>query len=329
MNRDNRLDRFLDQRRKDRSMQRFLDKIKTGSRPHNILILGPYGAGKSSFINTISTSFSGEWEPHAYAGNLGDVGSQTTFHIRTFNPKCCMTGNNRHNNYPTLIDTQGFDHNVQDVHRKLLECLLNGYLSDGESIKKAAEVYEDFKNSGLHGEEGLQAEYAFFPKRKIKIDRVIFLASAVTDPPLELLDLVRTTTNSPKRAIPLYGVLTHMDKVGGRQRAFDKCKQLFKCHLGLTNERFLECTNYCDDLYSNESGQSHPSSLDIDIPVIEFMTEVCNPVTKAIHHEETQRCNPCLKAGIVMFSVFCLVFVAIILERPSDFNFKLLYSFWT
>ncbi|XP_061162312.1 uncharacterized protein LOC133171561 [Saccostrea echinata] len=313
---------------REESLQRLLKKINKGSRAQNVLILGQYGSGKSTFINTVCASLSGEWEPHAYAGQSGGEGRQTTFHIRMIDTGRCMSGWWR-KKLPTLIDTQGFEDNPQEIHRTLLEWLLNGYFSDGESIKKAADVYKDFEKAGLSGEKGLQAKYGFFKRRKVRIDRVVFVASALSRLPQNLMELIRNTTNSPNRAIPLYGVLTHMDKVNERSDAFLRTRREFQNKLGLTDDRYLQCTNYCDDFYF-EGHSRHQTCLDIDIPVIEFMTQVCNPAAIAIHHEITRRYNPCFKAGFVMLIIFSLIVLSIYFAKPDDFtHIDIFYCFYS
>ncbi|XP_062619052.1 uncharacterized protein LOC134280628 [Saccostrea cucullata] len=314
---------------REESLQRFLKKMKKSSKAQNVLILGQYGSGKSTFINTVCASLSGEWEPYAYAGQSGGEGRQTTFHIRMIDTERCMPGCWRRK-LPTLIDTQGFEDNPQEIHRTLLEWLLNGYFSDGESIKKAADVYKGFEKAGLSGEKGLQAKYGFFKRRKVRIDRVVFVASAVSAIPQNLMELLRNTTNSPNRAIPLYGVLTHMDKVNERSESFLRIRKEFQNKLGLTNDRYLQCTNYCDDFYSDGHSR-HQTCPDIDIPVIEFMTQVCNPAAITIHHKITRRYNPCFKAGLVMFIISSLIMISVYFSKPDYFThidvFYLFYDF--
>ena len=85
--------------------------------------------------------------------------------------------------------------------------------------------------------------------------------------------------------IPIFGVLTHKDKINLEDKDFQALEKDFKEGLGLPNNRFLLCTTYCDD-YDNHLGRSrldqrHP---ELDIPILKFMRQVSvnNKSTKAL-----------------------------------------------
>lgn len=53
--------------------------LKKIEKPRNILLLGSYGTGKSSFINTVTTALTGRYQFYADIG-CGDKHSSTTLH---------------------------------------------------------------------------------------------------------------------------------------------------------------------------------------------------------------------------------------------------------
>ena len=75
--------------------------------------------------------------------------------------------------------------------------------------------------------------------------------------------------------IPIFGVLTHKDKINLDDKDYQSLEKDFRKDLGLPDNRFLLCTNYCDD-YDTLKGKSrmdqrHP---ELDIPILEFMRQV-------------------------------------------------------
>ena len=75
--------------------------------------------------------------------------------------------------------------------------------------------------------------------------------------------------------IPIFGVLTHKDKIDPDNKEYQKLEEDFKEGLGLQDNRFLLCTSYCDN-YDKHHGKSrldqrHP---ELDIPILRFMQQV-------------------------------------------------------
>lgn len=75
--------------------------------------------------------------------------------------------------------------------------------------------------------------------------------------------------------IPIFGVLTHEDKISIDDSDYMRLEQEFREGLGIPEYRFLLCTTYCD-AYDKHHGKSrldqrHPT---IDIPILKFMRQV-------------------------------------------------------
>ena len=75
--------------------------------------------------------------------------------------------------------------------------------------------------------------------------------------------------------VPIFGVLTHKDKINENDEDFRTLEKDFREGLGLPDNRFLLCTTYCDD-YDKHHGKSrldqrHP---ELDIPILKLMRQV-------------------------------------------------------
>lgn len=69
--------------------------------------------------------------------------------------------------------------------------------------------------------------------------------------------------------IPVFGVLTHADKIDKDDTDFPEFEKKFKTSLGLTGMRYLLCSSYCDEI-SNEN-RRNPK---IEVPVMRFLRQV-------------------------------------------------------
>ena len=75
--------------------------------------------------------------------------------------------------------------------------------------------------------------------------------------------------------IPIFGVLTHKDKINPDDEDYQTLEKDFREGLGLQDNRFLRGTSYCDD-YDKLRGKSrldqrHP---ELDIPILRFIQQV-------------------------------------------------------
>lgn len=69
--------------------------------------------------------------------------------------------------------------------------------------------------------------------------------------------------------IPIFGVLTHADKVKREDEEFKCLEEKFKECLGLTTGRYLLCSSYCD-----VKPRLNDRSSDVEVPVARFLKEV-------------------------------------------------------
>ena len=76
--------------------------------------------------------------------------------------------------------------------------------------------------------------------------------------------------------LPIFGVLTHKDKINENDEDYKTLEKDFRQGLGIPKKtRFLLCTTYCDDyddhLGKSRQDQRHP---ELDIPILVHMRQV-------------------------------------------------------
>ncbi|KAK3105090.1 hypothetical protein FSP39_017119, partial [Pinctada imbricata] len=174
--------------------------------------------------------------------------------------------------YPTLLDIAGLEDEDSLVLQEMLRTVLFGRKHEGESLQ----TLHRFISENVKNIDAVRERYSTVAEEH-RVDRIIFIASAHADTkiPTKLINVLCNAANSPEMVIPRYGVLTHCDKVDVEDETFLRKEKDFKAHLGLPDNRYMRCHNYCDDIDrtygTNRLEENIP---EIDIPVIKFMTQV-------------------------------------------------------
>ncbi|XP_061173899.1 uncharacterized protein LOC133183004 [Saccostrea echinata] len=273
--------------------------------PQTIAIIGQHGCGKSSFINTVMAVFCGEYHERALVGDFGDEGGHVTRRLFRYTKEKYMGKRERMPyNYPTLMDMTGFqnDENVNSV----LKLIFHGQIKDGSKLNfqtKSQQNIPEVLQQLNYGDEG-----------HAKVDRIIFVASAKSKEfPAELIKAVLSQASDGTRDIPVFGVLTHADQIHEKNgEEFSEFEKKFRRGLGLSQLRFLHCTNYCDDLpWKNRRNP------DVEVPVIRFIRQVIDPA-REVYEESTplgqafeKLKNTKLKTAVLYFAqcVFILMYL--------------------
>ncbi|KAL3886857.1 hypothetical protein ACJMK2_026819 [Sinanodonta woodiana] len=280
--------------RKRSFINEILKECGTG-RPLNVCVVGTYGAGKSSFINTIAAAFNGKrWREHAAIGDYGGTRGVTTY-VQRF-PKCCQEKKDKYAkvSLPTLVDIAGFPEEESIRHEEILRIFFFGKLGHGDSLNEALESYM------VRGIEGLKEKYSQDKKNETvyKIDRIIFVASAGQPIPENLIKCVVNAAQPKgscqdkyKRAIPIFGVLTHAGEIEVEQdEELEKKVKRFMQNLGIARHRLLLCSNYCDDVDAGiRTGEVLP---ELDVPVLEFLIQVFDRSLSVLHDDEVYGESP-------------------------------------
>nr|XP_022334920.1 uncharacterized protein LOC111131601 isoform X2 [Crassostrea virginica] len=240
-------------------------RVIKAQKPLTIAIIGQHGCGKSSFLNTVMAVLRGEYHENALVGNFEDEGEHVTRRLTRY-PKTRYLDESSVEDFtqkwPTFVDMMGFQNAGDEGVRKILDSIINGCFKDGTklntSLRNKRDV-GDFLQQFYYGEEISR-----------KVDRIIFVASAISrELPCELIRALVSQAMDGGRDVPIFGVLTHADKVQERDPDF---VGKFKRSLGLNDQRFLLCSNYCDNIPPQENRVPR-----VEVPIARFLQQVLNP----------------------------------------------------
>ncbi len=162
----------------------------------NILLVGPPGSGKSSFLNSVAAALSGEWHEHAYSGKHGNPDHPVTGFVKRYSQ--CAVGDVMAVQalLPGIIDSAGLPNDSTSVIQELLRCLCSGLVPDEESVLGALGDGQD------QGAELLRRRYNHV-QPEMKVQRLVFVTSASQPIPEKLIQGVmksaRPCTTSEKK----------------------------------------------------------------------------------------------------------------------------------
>lgn len=147
---------------KQKAWEELKKNVRALQKPRNILLVGSFGAGKSSFINTAITALTGKFDSYADVGS-GSKHNTTRVHRIScedyWNP---TDETEKELNLPTFIDVIGFDDKLSTnqeeclANNKLLNLIINGKLPEncdlldlGKKLMRGDEVPEMQEEKGL------------------------------------------------------------------------------------------------------------------------------------------------------------------------------------
>ncbi|XP_061192989.1 uncharacterized protein LOC133201212 [Saccostrea echinata] len=259
--------------------------------PKNLVIMGPQGVGKSSFINSVIASFSSNcWREWTKVGDFDDCryGERVTRQLIKISKDDYLDSERQKKfHYPTLIDINGFQDIFLEKLIVLLRYVLFGLITDKHELLDALKFY---------GYNDIKQAMTYLSKQeKMRVDGLTVVTSAVSSLPHNILNAVKQVAVK-EMEVPVFGVLTELDKVNDWEALAIKKKE-FCSKLGLPETRLLLCTNYCDD-YDKCSGNSRLNQVhpELDVPILSFMRQVCDIVNihtklKVIHSSEVILCS--------------------------------------
>ncbi|XP_011438163.2 uncharacterized protein [Magallana gigas] len=241
-----------------------LNEIK---KPKNVLLLGEYGTGKSSFINTVITALTGRYRYYADIGS-GNLHCTTRLHKifreEYWNPE---KEEDRALNLPNFIDIIGLDvqlsnpFEVDTVNSQIMNLILNGKLSEDT----------DLLDLGMKLKEGKKIKE--IPEDESLVIDIIVIVVSLEDDKIQhtLLDEIYKESNKRTRQFPVFAVLTKSDKCNDQKKLEKKKKDIAE-EISIDVKKILICKNY-------HEGQN-PDSRDVEI--LEFLTKLCDPCLKVV-----------------------------------------------
>lgn len=243
--------------------------VKALKEPKNILLLGSFGTGKSSFINTVITTLTGKNDYYVDIG-CGSKHNTTRFQRISreeyWNPDEEV---DKFLNLPAFIDIIGMDpllstsEDEETVNSQIMNLAINGKLPEDADLLDLGRKLKDKKQLKERPEE-----------KTLSVDIIIVVISAENpDIPQALIDEIYKEANVKKKQIPVFAVITKVDKCALSEQELEDKKTGICEAIGIASDKVLMCSNY------------QPNQLldtNKDISILEFLTKLCNPRFKAV-----------------------------------------------
>lgn len=270
---------------KEKAWEELKKNVRALKKPRNILLVGSFGAGKSSFINTAITALTGEYNFYTDVGSGSKHNTTRVLRISRedyWNP---TDETEKELNMPTFIDVIGFDDKLSTnqeeglANSKLLNLIINGKLPEncdlldlGKKLMRGDEVPE------MQEEEGLD------------VDIILVVISAENVPvPQSFVDEIYKEANMKKKQIPVFIVATKVDECKLSEEGVEKKTEQIIQSFGTTPYKVLTCKNYL-------TGDTVPD-IAKDISIITFLKKLCDPLNKAVNLVKVE-CNKLDRNGI-------------------------------
>lgn len=255
-----------DKKRKE-AWKKLKVNVKEIEKPRNVLLLGCYGTGKSSFINTVIAALTGRYTFYADVCCGNKLGSTRLHKIPCkgyWNPS---NEEDKRLNLPNFIDIIGLDNQLSNpekvgtVNSRMINLLINGTLPENcDLLDLGKKLKEEMKIENSPEVESLA------------VDIIVVVISLKNDIiPHAVLKEIYKEANFRTRKIPVFSVLTKKDECDLSQKELEKRKKVIAETLGIAVENILICENY----QPNQKLDSR------DYEIFEFLTKICDPRYKA------------------------------------------------
>lgn len=284
---------------KDEVWKELKENVKALKEPKNILLLGCLGTGKSSFINTMITALTGKYDLYADVG-AGTKHTTTRLHRipreEYWNP---VNEVDKTLNLPAFIDIIGLDAQLsspqdeESVNSIIMNLVIDGKLSEDC----------DLLDFGKELKKGKRMKKSHVDKI-FAVDIIVVVMSAENlDIPQTLFDEIYKEANVKNKKIPVFAVLTNMDKCTLSKNEVEEMKTQICKSINIAADKLLLCSNY-------QSNQ-RPTP-EIDIILLEFLAKMCSPCFKAvtlkkIEYEDLYLKRWALLGGIIFLIIALLV----------------------
>ncbi|XP_048768979.1 uncharacterized protein LOC125675389 [Ostrea edulis] len=236
---------------------------KNLQKPKSILLVGPAGVGKSSFINSSIAAMTGKYCPYAKSGCGENVTAENNV-IR-----CSKYGDGKTKDLflPTFVDMIGLDKVFSPDNDKpeewladeMLESLIDGKFPENTDLWSYAKrrmencVPVDDSNVGVF------------------IDIIVMVWAPKSGNSLheKVIECINRQRDFKGQDIPVFVVLSKMDECDVQMEDLKTTKKYICEQLKIENSHILECVNYIDNLGWNNDFHS-------EIPMLQFLNKICN-----------------------------------------------------
>lgn len=244
------------------SIDHLTENTKQMRKSKTLLIVGEYGVGKSSFVNTALTAIKGTYHEHC---EVAQASSSKTNYLHVNRPEDYFDISTREDDklwYPTFVDMVGMDKANLYQFDVILEYILDGKLKPFTDLT-------DFCTNIIEGRKMVHMETREGPI----VDVIVFLFAPKSGQyPTNLMEKVKSVLKRSAKEIPIFVVMTKIDESDLKKKAIKDLKRKICSTFVISMDRILECANY-------KRSDTKSGWLDNDDreKVLNFLTSICDP----------------------------------------------------
>nr|XP_034330446.1 uncharacterized protein LOC105339805 isoform X3 [Crassostrea gigas] len=274
----------VEQITKDEVWENLKANLEALEKPKNLLLLGSLGTGKSSFINTVITALTGKYKYHADVGRgskHNTIGLHMIPSAEYWNPENKEIKTQNLPNFIIGLDASLSESNEENsVNKELMRLIINGQLPQNCDLF--------YLNNKLKNGEKINIRRNL---QMTTVDIIIVVLSAENDltPDTLLYDIYKETKFETKN-IPVFLVLTNVDKSNLSEKGLEEKKNDICSIMNIEPYKVLMCSNYQPD---------HKPSIKKDIKILEFLMKLSDPCFKAVTLQKMESEKPALSIEIM------------------------------
>uniref|UniRef100_A0A3Q2ZA27 Interferon-induced protein 44-like n=1 Tax=Kryptolebias marmoratus TaxID=37003 RepID=A0A3Q2ZA27_KRYMA len=212
-----------------------------------ILLLGPIGAGKSSFINSVESVVKGR----ICGRSLTDAASAGSSYTKKYKTYQINKGSQSHCSF-VFSDTMGLETGTGGVHVEDIKLALKGHVEEGYQFNPDRQLTE--------GDDS----YNSFPSLSDKVHVLVYVVSAnsINIMPDDMFNKMRDVRlAASEMEIPQLAILTRVDEAcSGVQEDIHKMyksRHLKERQLGISENCIFLVKNYTSEIETNDKMNAH------------------------------------------------------------------------